>query len=160
LSENRRTLSKKFRQQQVLELKLGGYDNNRIAEVLDIKPSTVNRDINDVMHITDTAIEKSAEKVRMLLNTRLERLLTKYYNKAFAEDGDVESAEFVRKLIKDLRELWGTDLKSSDITIDARNQTIVWDKDENPQDVLEAKIRKFIEREKSDSVTSGSEKAN
>ena len=155
-----RTLAKKTRQNQVLELKLAGWDEPRIAEALDIKLATVKRDLAESLKQTEDAWQKNTEKVRLLIGTRLERLLTKFYKKAFDGDGDVESAEYSRKVIKDLRELYGTDLKTSDVMIDARNQTIVWDKDEKPHDLLEDKIRKFIERSERVTDTPASQEVN
>jgi hypothetical protein len=90
--------------------------------------------------------------MRVLTNARLENLLVPYYMKAVALNdagefaGDIESAEFSRKILNDIRQLWGADLKKQDINIDARNQTVVWDKDETPNQILEDKLRKLIAR--------------
>ena len=45
-----------------------------------------------------------------------------------------------------MRELWGADLTKNNINIDARQQTVVWDKEESPNDLLEDKIKKYIAR--------------
>jgi predicted transcriptional regulator len=140
------TLAKKIRQSKVIDYKLAGWSNVKIGELLSVTPSMVSRDVKESLQKTEDAWDKNTQKVRLLQSERLERLLTKYYKKAFDGDGDMESAEFSRKVIKDLRELWGADLTKNNINIDARQQTVVWDKDESPNDLLEDKIKKYIAR--------------
>jgi len=146
MANKKTTLAKKFRQSKVIDYKLAGWSNVKIAELLQITPAMVSKDVKESLEKTEDAWDKNTQKVRLLLGERLERLLTKYYKKAFDEDGNIESAEFSRKVIKDLRDLWGADLTKNNINIDARQQTVVWDKEETPNQILEDKIRKYVAR--------------
>ena len=90
------TLAKKIRQSKVIDYKLAGWSNVKIGELLSVTPSMVSRDVKESLQKTEDAWDKNTQKVRLLQSERLERLLTKYYKKAFDGDGDMESAEFSR----------------------------------------------------------------
>ena len=147
-----KNLAIKLRRNQILEYKIAGFTNQKIAEKLNVSPSVVSSDIKASLQALEDSTSKNVEKMRVLTNARLENLLVPYYMKAIAVnsngefEGDIESAEFSRKILNDIRQLWGADLKKQDINIDARNQTVVWDKDESPNDLLEDKIKKYIAR--------------
>ena len=147
-----KNLAIKIRRNQILEYKIAGFTNQKIAEKLNVSPSVVSSDIKLALESLEDSTSKNVEKMRVLTNARLENLLVPYYMKAVALNdagefaGDIESAEFSRKILNDIRQLWGADLKKQDINIDARNQTVVWDKDETPNQILEDKLRKLIAR--------------
>lgn len=115
-------VSRQERRHRVLRLKIAGGSDREIVEVLAIDPvapttvthTTVNKDWHQALDELRETVAGQSEQLRMLANTRLERLLAAVWPKATQANPVMAAVAEARGIIKDQRALFGLDRELGD----------------------------------------------
>ena len=119
--QSRKKVTALMRRNIVLELKMAGGGDRAIQEQLasqgiNVSHTTVNKDWHAALEEINGIQKKALINKRLMMDFQLNRLLLSQWSNAIgqgdgptAKPGEVLAAEFCRKVIKDIRDLWGID---------------------------------------------------